>query len=211
MVPPSNAGSYGTYLAGVLYAAQAALTAQHSTNPVPNVIVLLSDGNSNASNLYPSGYGGGHLTMFDTGVTATGNYPSYVGDCGQEVLAANYAVGQGTSVFAIAYGAQTVGKWVSGNINGSNCPTDQDGFFTTYSLGANVSTSPNISPCQALKNMASPPDSTGQQYFYSDYNQSGSNSQCYSANSSSPTSLGGIFAAIGSGLSGARLVPNNTP
>jgi len=211
LAPPSNAGNYGTYLAGVIYAAQAALTAEHTVYPVQNVIVLLSDGNSNASNVYSSGYGSGRLTMFDSGVTATGTYPSYVGDCGQEVSAANYAVSQGTAVYTIAYGAQTVGQWIAGNINGSNCPTDQDGFFTTYGLGSNVSTSPNISPCQALKNMASPPDSTGTQYFYSDYNQSGSNSQCYSSNSESPTSLSGIFAAIGSGMSGVRLIPNSAP
>jgi Flp pilus assembly protein TadG len=206
---PSNAGNYGTYLPGVLYAAQAALVAEHVTNPDGlNVIVLLTDGNSNASNVAVgarNGYGYPNSSMFASGVTAGANYPSYVGDCGQEIKAANYATSQGTRVYTIAYGAMTTGLWVANNVNGSNCPTDQDGFFSTFGLGTNVSAYPNISPCLALQDMAS-----SSQYFFSDYNQSGSNSECYSPNAASPTSLNGIFSAIYSDLTSARLIPNGT-
>ena len=50
MSPSNYDGVYGTYYAGVLYAAQSALVAQQAANPgSENVLILLSDGDSTAS------------------------------------------------------------------------------------------------------------------------------------------------------------------
>jgi len=61
LAPPNQAGEFGTYLAGVIYAAQAALAKEQASEiaslptnaatPV-NIMIILSDGNSNASTRY---------------------------------------------------------------------------------------------------------------------------------------------------------------
>jgi hypothetical protein len=53
------------------------------------------------------------------------------------------------------------------------------------------------------------PSTAVTQFFYSDYNQSGSNSQCYSPYSDSPTGLKDIFAAITGRLTQGRLIPDS--
>jgi hypothetical protein len=218
--PPSNAGNYGTYLAGTIYAAQAALggelASELATNavgtPTPiNIMIILSDGNTNASMRY-AGVGN---QFFQTTPAATGVYPSDVGDCGQAVVAGQTARNNGTLIFAIAYGSPATGSFswnpndASDSINNAGCPTDQNSFFSAFHLGSNVSAYPNISPCQTMKDIASP-DTAQIQFFYSDYNQSGSNSQCYSPNADSPTGLSDIFGDIGGSLSHARLIPDGT-
>jgi len=216
--PPSNAGDYGTYLAGVIYAAQAALAAEKASeiaalptnSPTPvNVMIILSDGDSNAS----TRYGLSNQFFATTNPSASGAYPSDVGDCGQAVTAAGTAKGDGTLIFAIAYGSPATGSFSwnprdpAGSINSAGCPTDQNSFFSAFNLGANVSQYPNISPCQTMMDIASPSTATTQ-FFYSDYNQSGSNSQCYSPYSDSPTGLNDIFATITGRLTQGRLIPD---
>jgi len=221
LAPPNQAGEFGTYLAGVIYAAQAALAQEKSAevsalpvnSPTPiNIMIILSDGNTNASPYY-----GFSNQFFASGVTLNTNgvYPSGVGDCGQEVQAASVAKGDGTQIFSIAYGSPSTGSFVwnpndtSDSVNNAGCPTDQNSFFSAFHLGANVSAYPNISPCQAMKDMATP-DTAAIQYFYSDSVVSGSDSGCYSAVPASPGTLKDIFASIVGSLSKARLIPNNT-
>jgi hypothetical protein len=217
LAPPNNAGDYGTYLAGAIYAAQAALAQQKATElstdspgtPTPiNIMIVLSDGNTNASMQY-AGVGN---QFFVSGYNETGVYPSDVGDCGQAVVAAGAAKQTGTLIYAVAYGSPDAGSFtwnsndVSDSINNAGCPTDQSSFFSTFHLGSNVSAYPNISPCQTMKDIASTPIDT---YFYSDYNQSGSNSQCYSPNEENATALADIFATIAGDLTKARLIPDS--
>jgi hypothetical protein len=199
-------GGDGTYYAGVIYAAQSALTAQaasevaaDSTVVPVNIMIILSDGEANASsskmattttggvtvnrsNPWPSG---GGATSYAT------NYPSALDQCQQAVAAANYAkqVG-GTQVYTIAYGSES-----------SGCTTD--------STGPQV----NITPCQVMSEMASPTvyNSAGavlRNYFFSDYNQSGSSSTCVSTGSS-VTNIDGIFQAIATNLLTVRLLPQS--
>jgi Flp pilus assembly protein TadG len=212
LAPPNEAGEFGTYLAGAIYAAQYSLAAQKAlreaaspSSPAPiNVMIILSDGNPNASMQY--GYSN---QFFASGYNESGTYPSDVGDCGQAVVAGNYAKTNGTLVFAIAYGASTNANFIQGDVNDSNCPTDQTTFFTTYNLGSNKSSYPNISPCQTMKDIATP-DTTDIQFFYSDYNQSGSNSTCQSTRANAAVALNDIFASIVGNLSKARLIPDGT-
>jgi hypothetical protein len=173
IMPPNYDGSIGTYYAGVLYAAQAALVAEQAANPgSQNVLIILSDGNATAPQSF------GNMTGMPSPATSNGLYPSYKKECAQAVTAANYITSIGTKVYSVAYGSET-----------SGCTTDVSG----------------ISPCQTMTQMASAP-----QYFYSDYQQSGSGSTCVSASNPNDTSIAQIFANIRTNFSQARLIPNGT-
>jgi len=177
MTAPNYDGVFGTYYAGVIYAAQAALVAEKAANPgTENVLILLSDGDATAPQT------NGSNTVMGSPATGSGQYPSWVGECGQAVVAAQYATSQGTLVYSVAYGSEPTG-----------CASDQ-----------NAGSYPNITPCGTMQNMASAP-----QDFYSDYKQSGSNSVCVAGQP--VTSLSDIFTAISADLTTARLIPDNTP
>jgi hypothetical protein len=176
MAPPNYDGVFGTYYAGVIYAAQSALVAQKAANPgSANALILLSDGDATAPKI------NGNNTVMGSPATGNGQYPSWIGECGQAVVAAKYATSQGTLVYSVAYGSASTG-----------CASDQ-----------NAGSYPNITPCGTMSAMASAP-----QYFYSDYHQSASASTCVAGQP--VTSLSGIFTAIAADLSTARLIPNNT-
>jgi Flp pilus assembly protein TadG len=176
LAPPNYDGVFGTYYAGVVYAAQSALLAEAAANPgSANVMIILSDGDATAPQT------NGSNTVMGSPATGNGQYPSWVGQCGQAVVAAKYATSQGTQVYSVAYGSEPTG-----------CASD-------LSSGSY----PNITPCATMAAMAS-----ASQYFYSDYHQSGSGSTCVAGQP--VTSLSGIFTAISADLTTARLIPNNT-
>ena len=112
--------------------------------------------------------------------TSNGNYPSWVNECSQGIKAALAATAAGTRFYTVAYGSPT-----------SGCSTDTSGTYA------------GVTPCQAMSDMASTA-----QNFFSDYNQTGSNSQCYA--SQSVTALSDIFTQIAGDLTYSRLIPNNT-
>jgi hypothetical protein len=181
----------GTYYAGVIYAAQAALTAEASLYPgTQNVLILISDGEAtscyvNGSTVGPGCTNGKQSTnqMSSTGVNNAGSinsngpYPSYVNECAQAVAAAQYASNHGTTVYSVAYGSEATG-----------CTTDT-GTYT--------------SPCLTMQNIAS-----SSATFYSDYNQSGSTNDPNCTAGKSVSSLNDIFVQIASNLTVARLIPN---
>jgi len=171
MAPSNYDGVVGTYYAGAIYAAQAALVAQQKTNPgSQNVIIILSDGDANSPQ---TSFG---WTSMNAG--STGTYPSYKQQCHQGITAAAAATAAGTRVYTVAYGSPSTG-----------CVYD---------------TSPTMSPCTAMQEMAS-----STQYFFSDYLQSGSGSTCYS-DAQPVTSLAGIFTQIANDLTNGRLIPDST-
>jgi hypothetical protein len=176
MTSPNYAGVFGTYYAGAIYAAQSALVAAQAAHPgAGNVLIILGDGDNNAPRT------NGSNTVMGPPATGNGQYPSWVGQCGQAVVAAQYAATQGTLVYSVAYGATPTG-----------CSTD-----------AAAGSYPNITPCTTMQDMASAP-----QYFYSDFHQTGSASVCVSGQP--VTSLSAIFSSIAADLTTARLIPNNT-
>jgi hypothetical protein len=138
-------------------------------------MIILSDGNSNAPHT------NGPYTVMGTGATPLGIYPSWYGECGQAISAANFASGQGTTVYTVAYGSPA-----------SGCTTD-----------VNAGLYPNVSPCDSLAYMA-----THSWDFFSDYRQTGSGSTCVAAQA--VVSLSDIFLQIAGDLTVARLIPNNT-
>ena len=139
-------------------------------------MIILSDGDANVGQWW-----NGFMSL-PAPATNSGSYPSYVGDCGQGVTAAQYAQGAGTRIYTIAYGSPTTG-----------CSTD-----------VNAGSSPNITPCAAMLQMASAPED-----FFSDYNQTGSNSNCLSS-AQPETAINQIFQMIANDLTVARLIPDNT-
>ena len=174
-------GGDGTFYAGVIYAAQAALTAQAAADGNPNIMIILSDGDATASS---SRMASGTLDSTPVALNGNGTYPSYVDECGQAIIAAKAATAAGTHVYTVAYGS-----------GASGCATD-----TTTAAGYK-----GVTPCQTMQDMASAP-----QYFFSDYNQSGSGSTCQSA-SQPTTNINQIFGQIANDLTVARLIPDSTP
>lgn len=130
MAPPNYAGVVGTYYAGIIYAAQSALVAQHQMYPSnDNVLIILSDGDATAPHT------NGPYTVMPSPATGNGYYPSWVGECGQAVTAARAASAAGTLVYTVAYGSSP-----------SGCFSD-----------SGVGQTPNISPCDTMAQMATAP------------------------------------------------------
>lgn len=225
IAPSSYDGDFGTYYAGAIYAAQAALLEEQQDHANSyNVMIILGDGNSTSPQTWGPEYSmpdsAAHAettystlsSMTTSGysypasylvATNSGTYPSWVGECGQAVDAAQYAATyssggtqNNTLVFTIAYGSPTTS-------DSSDCASDRSG-------GAHR----NITPCQTLQQMAT--QKTGYSvspYFYSDWAaQGGSQSSGCQANSdnSGTTAISDIYAAIVSKLNNARLIPNGT-
>lgn len=140
-------GGEGTYFAGAIYAALSSLAAQQAAHPgSQNALIILSDGDSNATT--------GHMTATNgETLTTTGTYPSLLDQCHQAITAAQTARtmtdAQGnldTTVYTIAYGAS--------NSSSGSCSTDKSGGEA-------------ISACDTLQQMASASSD-----FFSDANNS---------------------------------------
>jgi hypothetical protein len=94
----------------------------------------------------------------------------------------------------VAYGSES-----------SGCNSAGGGTDTTLiATGTNAPfTLATLSPCVVMENIAS-----SLAYFYSDYNQSGSESTCQDS-SHTVTALTDIFLSISATFTNPRLLPNN--
>jgi len=181
-------GGDGTYYAGVIYAAQSSLIAAQTANPgSQNALIILTDGGANSSKITVTG------TVEPAGYTYSSKspalavpYPSANDQCQQAIDAAKFATSQGTTVYAISYGASSAtGK-------NSACTSDVSG-------GPQA----GISSCSTLQQMASTASD-----FYSDATASEDPGGCTS--SSNPNlNLDQIFQSISTSFTVARLVPNS--
>jgi hypothetical protein len=237
-----NTGDVGegvTDYAPVIYAAQAALVAEHNLYPGSrNALIMIGDGGSNAQWFYfPQGSmwqwpstntsepstiapgSNGYDTLKSTpnqnaaparnlatpnqevSGTISGIYPDFMDECQQGIVAAQYATAAGTTVFSVAYGAAS--SSATGCGNGTQALDFND--VTTVTTGKNVPFSPltALSGCVTMQNMASSMNT-----FYSDWNQSGSGSNCVDT-SHTQVKLNDIFKAIASTFTMPRLIPNN--
>ena len=131
MEPSNWDGDIGTYYAGAIYAAEAALVSEQSQYPgSENVLIILGDGDSNSPQTNGSSW-----TNFASTATSNGLYPSWVNECKQAVTAAQAATSAGTLVYTVAYGSSAI----------TGCSTD-------------TSSSPYLNnPCDAMGAMASAP------------------------------------------------------
>jgi Flp pilus assembly protein TadG len=221
-----NPGGESTYYASVIYAAQAALTAEQTKYGGKNAIIILSDGEANAANTkFPSSsnvpasgqtsqasYGFSVATnstssnfnnLNTTGTTTKtfGYYPDFHDECQQAIMASQAAQAAGTTVFAVGFGSETTTGCSSGS--GSTDTTvvaDQTGTTTPFSSAS------SITPCITMKNIASP-TSNGVSYFYAD--SSSSTNGC-TDNAHTVSQVNQIFWAISSYFTTPRLIPSNT-
>jgi Putative Flp pilus-assembly TadE/G-like len=176
-------GGAGTYYAGVIYAAEAALYAEQQANPgSQNVLIILSDGDATATGSDFESSNNGYA------LNTTGTYPSSKDECQQAVTAAGGTIGQNwtpdTSAFTAA--RASISKIYSiayGSESGTTCQGD------TYT------------PCQTMMGMAS-----SQNYFYSDYTQSGTGIDTNCVGTNPVSSMSQIFSAISSDFGTARLI-----
>jgi len=178
-------GGVGTYYAGVITEAQNDLSALTGGRArMQNVIILLSDGDANASS-----------TDF-TSASLTSQPTLDVDECQQAVTAAQNAAatanaaGLNTWVFSVAYGSSTT-PYSGGN--GGSCQTDNPPISGTTASAYNTG-------CKTMAAIASDPN-----YFFSD-----DSAGCVSPAHPSTPSLSSIFKNMLPYLQGTRLLPWNT-
>jgi Putative Tad-like Flp pilus-assembly len=185
---------YDTFYAGALQAAQDYLT-QNNTVGVQNVIIILSDGDANATqnSCTPSNNQQdlcGNVTQVD-GPNAGLVFPP-LDDCEQAVQAATYAKNHGTLIYSISYGSELTG-----------CASDQ----TSYKFNGVKGDGNYPTPCSTMQGMSSTPLT---QYFFSVPMNDSSNptETTICANAVPLTALNQVFTTIASQLTVARLVPS---
>jgi Putative Tad-like Flp pilus-assembly len=201
-------GGVNTYYAQVIYTAQATLAAEQAANPgSKNAMIILTDGDATAcaAGAYTTGGAcstGANLTATEGKLNGTGSkttnpsgynnptYPSALGECGQAVLAAQYAANAGTTVYTIGYGTPTSGSCLS------------DRYYSASVTTGGGTWGPGKQACQAMAAMAS-----SQVNFYSD---AGGGCQATAPSNQALTKLTAIFRAIINNLTSPRLVPNGT-
>ncbi len=215
---PDNGGE-SSYMASVIYAATASLEAEQSAVPnSQNALIVLTDAQAQAtSSDFP---GAGYTASVDgvadsalnilSPLVATenliggtlGTYPDDVDECQQMIVAAQAAKAAGIRVYSVAYGSEDTGCGATGasGTDTSLVLTSTQIADLNYNFGA-VS---NLTPCITMENVAS-----SLQYFYSDWDQSGSGSTCQDA-SHTVVSLKDIFMSIAGSFTNPRLLPNNT-
>jgi Flp pilus assembly protein TadG len=213
----ATAGGESTYYASVIYAAQAALLAEQAAYPgSQNAIIVISDGEAQAANTkFPStgsaptpSADGYTVVTNSTGNTKNlvnstlGHYPDFNDECQQAIVAAQAAAAAGTRVYAVAYGSESSGCTTSGG------GTDSTLVATGTNQAFTLSGTSALTPCITMENMASSMTNSAN-YFYSDWNQSGSGSTCVD-NGHLTVNLSDISLAIASTFGKPRLLPTGT-
>jgi hypothetical protein len=222
-------GGAGTYYAGVIYAAAASLAAEQKVNNVPNVIILVSDGDasstgagtwtttctSGSTSCAPTSCNGNTKctsagltwncgTKSGSAYTCTSPDANKMG--GASLTSGTYpsVVDECGQAITAANSAVTSGVvsriyTVAYGSESSGCSTDGSGTYSTQ--GTTFTGVPN--PCTTMQYIAS-----NSNYFYNDPDQSGSGL----ANCSGAVESGGlaaIFQYIAADLSRSRLIPNS--
>jgi Flp pilus assembly protein TadG len=221
-----NPGGESTYYGGVLYAAQAALAAEQAKYGGKNALIILSDGQANAtndkfpgsSNVPASGqtsqaaYGFSVATnstsstfnnLNTTGTTTKtfGYYPDFHDECQQAIMAAQAAQAAGTTVFSVAFGSEDDGCGVAG----SGATVTDTSLIASATTGNPALSLASLTPCITMKNIASPATSTTS-YFYAD--TSSATNGC-TDNAHTVSQINQIFLSISSYFTTPRLIPNN--
>jgi len=151
------AGPYGegTYYAGVIYAAQAALTAEATKYPgTQNVMILVSDGAATSSSSQMANQSQSNNTTY-ANMNGAGVYPSYNNECQQAVTAATYATNNGTTVYTVAYGSPSTGCTTDTGSYTSPCYTMQQMASSSATFYSDDNQSGTTSNCPAGKSVSS--------------------------------------------------------
>jgi Flp pilus assembly protein TadG len=222
IAPGSYDGNYGTYYAGAIYAAQAALLKEQASHAnSENIMIILGDGDSNSPNSSGSPFSSSpgipqswveSETTYSSKSSVTGqgayspgagyqvagsgtSYPSYNGECGQAIDA------------ALAAKNYTSG----GTANGTKVYTIAYGALTYgCTTDTSVSSHVGVTPCQTLQQMATPVSGESiSDYFFSDVSSSSAGCNANSSNSG-VSAINDIYLKILASLVKARLIPNGT-
>ncbi|HEY6445285.1 MAG TPA: pilus assembly protein TadG-related protein [Acidobacteriaceae bacterium] len=234
LAPSNFDGNYGTYYAGALYAAQAALVAEQQVNGYPSVMIILGDGNNNGPGDTAS-YDNQSPSVSNSSKTAelTSTYKSsteltYTPNTGAYTYPSGWIQGGSSNGRYPSWVATCSQAVVAATAIKTYTPRSTAVYTVAYGSPSTSSSSncgydrtstanyEDITPCQTMQWMAtggSPGNSsaTPSNYFYSDYTVQGGDPACQ-ANSSnnSVTSLVQIFHSITSSLTHVRLIPNST-
>lgn len=213
LVPPTGltdasgySGGGETYLAGAIYAAQAALQAEKKAAyailgvSTKSALIVVSDGQMNTNKgMFPVGDGyttvssNGHLTM-----TSNGTYPSYIDACQQAMIAGQYAKSAGIDVYGVAYGAESGGCTPSSGVDSTVVSPLPSYVNYNYSF----SSTGQILPCVTMENIAS---STSN--FYEEV--SSVDCSLVTTSNAGMDHLGSIFSSITASMSPKTyLIPN---
>jgi len=206
----TNPGGESTYYAGVIYAAQAALTAEQTLYPKSNnALIILSDGQANVTDTGKLAGGAPHATaggapaadylQLIASPTKTSYYPSATDECQQAITAAQTAQNDNTTVYSVAFGSES-----------SGCTTSSGGtdsaIWASATSGNPALSLATLTPCIVMKNMASPATSS-MSYFYAD--TSSSSSGCTDS-AHTVSTIAQIFDAIAATFTTPRLLPSNS-
>jgi uncharacterized protein YqkB/Flp pilus assembly protein TadG len=196
-----NPGGESTYYGGVIYAAQAALVAEQKAYGGKNALIMLSDGQANATSAkFPTGAASPSADGYaGTALTSTGYYPSITDQCQQAITAAQAANTAGTTVYSVAFNTESDGCAVSG----SGVTVTDTSLIATATTGNAALSLSTLTPCVVMKNIASPATST-QSYFYADTSSGSCTDSAHTVNQIST-----IFSAIAATFTSPRLLPNN--
>jgi hypothetical protein len=218
LVPPGDlSGDSGeTYFAGAIYAAQAALLAEQAAVSnlgikSNNAIIFVSDGQANTDDTHfpqatsiastNGGVGGYSVTTNGSSSTnligtagAFGQYPDFNDACQQAIMAANYAKGQGTRVYGVAYGSEPNG-----------CTQDSN-VVVTGTLNVPITSASQVIPCVVMEDIASPGITSSDPWYF--YSEGSSAKNGCTDTSHMATNLQSIFGAITTTFVAPRLLPN---
>jgi hypothetical protein len=156
-------GGDGTYYAGAIYAAGAALQAAHALNTnSQNALIILTDGAANTSKMT--------ATPPYTKLNTNGTYPSLADQCQQGVTAANWVSNNipDTTVYVVAYGASTQSGQCTTDPSLTPCKALQEMASNPGTFYSDSSAQENRGQCASASN----PSITGlDTIFTSIYNQ----------------------------------------
>jgi Flp pilus assembly protein TadG len=185
-----------------IYMPQGTITSPPAdTKQSSTIAANLGYSNLKSTPLYTA-YGASYLSSPNKEVNGaiSGVYPDFMDECQQAIVAGQKAALAGTRVYAVAYGSEQTGC-------GSG-PVDNHNDVTTVVLASppNVAWSgvTSLTPCLTMENIASSID-----YFYSDYNQSGSGKDSSCVSPYAVTELNNIYLAIAASMQEPKLLPNN--
>jgi hypothetical protein len=130
-----------------------------------------------------------------------GKYPDANNDCQQAMMAAQYAVSQGTQVFGVAYGSETNGCQTGDSPTAGMDNTNAAALTVSGTLDVPISNPSTIVPCVTIENIA---DS------WADFFAETSSKSCSGTQMLNPIAgLSVIFSQITGKLGPTpRLVPN---
>lgn len=130
--------------------------------------------------------------------TSKGIYPDWFDQCQQAIVAAQYAIANGTTVYSVAYGPESSGCSNGWSVGATDTTRVATGTYNNPFSGSSVL------PCTTMEDIAS-----SWSTFYSDNLQSANVNLGCVDNNHTTVALQDIFRSIASSLTNPQLLPRN--